>query len=215
MRCSTPHIPLTRTPNFCLQKNPAVGDYSSINKHEEGLREADFHDLCANHFRELKGGSLKARRRIPARWFTISFLMVISTALASGQTQPQVPAQTHLEVPAQTQPETKASTQREVTTKTKPEIKTETQKETNARTHPEIIEGATAGSRQSTQMQDSTVTKIGFAKKGAAKNKTYAGQCQATTKAGIRCTRKAVAGSKYCQLHSGTKVDPVSQLKSE
>ena len=45
----------------------------------------------------------------------------------------------------------------------------------------------------------------GADKKGAKNAAPVADQCQATTKAGTQCKRKASPGSKFCWQHGGKK----------
>jgi hypothetical protein len=45
----------------------------------------------------------------------------------------------------------------------------------------------------------------GGSKKGAKSAVPVADQCQAMTKAGTQCKRKASAGSKFCWQHGGKK----------
>ena len=61
---------------------------------------------------------------------------------------------------------------------------------------------------KSTAVADTTHTKHATAAKAAKGDKAanpVTAQCAAITKKGTQCTRKAVAGSKYCKQHANYK----------
>jgi polyribonucleotide nucleotidyltransferase len=155
-------------------------------------------------------------RRFVSGLLTISYLMLISAAVLFGQAQPQTKAQTQPQTKTQTQPQTKATTHPQLKAETHPQIKAETHPQIKAETHPQIkaetqpqIKAETQpqiklNTQQPTQqMQKAIPKKTEKIDKRITTNKSSSGQCQAITKNGTRCPRRALPGLKYCREHSG------------
>ncbi|MCX6141961.1 MAG: hypothetical protein NTZ35_01955 [Ignavibacteriales bacterium] len=135
---------------------------------------------------------MSTRRISISKLLTISFLMLVSAAVLLGQTQQQTKAKTKEETKAQTQAETKAGTQ------------AQPKAGTQAQTKAAIREGKKADTLQPTQQAQKAIPKkIGKGQAQTIRAKSHSGQCQAITKDGTRCTRKALPGSKYCRQHDG------------
>ena len=59
------------------------------------------------------------------------------------------------------------------------------------------------GGKESTQPQQTTAPKEEVKKEDSKKQEYVSTQCQATTKKGKQCKRKAKAGSSFCWQHGG------------
>lgn len=132
-----------------------------------------------------------------SRLLNMSIVLLVSAAVLMGQTQPQIKAKTQEQTKAATQAEVKAGTQAETKAGTKAEVKTETQSAVREGTKADTL-------RPKQQAQKTIPKKTGKAQAQTIRANSYSGQCQAITRDGTRCTRKALPGSKYCRQHSGT-----------
>jgi hypothetical protein len=146
---------------------------------------------------------MKTRRLSIPRLFVISFLTLVFAATMLGQSQPQTQAKTQAESKAETKAQTRTGTQAQTKAGTRAQTKAGTQTQVKTGTSAAIRAGTRADTSQPTRQTGKAIPeKIEKLEKQTLKNVSHPGRCQAITKEGTRCTRRALTGSKYCRLHS-------------
>lgn len=157
-------------------------------------------DLSGHNIQHPMEASMNTLRRFVSGLLTISYLMLVSADVLFGQAQPQTKAQTQPQTKTQTQPQIKATTHPQVKAETYPQIKAETHPQIKAATQPQIKLNTQQPTQQTQKAIPKKTEKID---KRITSNKSSSGQCQAITKNGTRCPRRALPGLKYCREHRG------------